>query len=333
MIPDRYNMRNLKSAIANPSKLSNETRRVKSKTLFKLHHLIEKRLFEIKMGQGVDVMEKDWDNLIILDACRFDYFDEINDLNGESDWVTCKASQSEEFAKKTFSGGEFHDTVYVTGNGFGAQVDSSVFHDLIPTFGEDSPMHHSFDIDPEVVSRIAKDAYDKYPNKRLIVHFMQPHCPYFGPRAEELRTQLEKEGIKFTDWKSPEKFDEEDGIVLDDLYTAVEEGYISSEQFKEIYIENLEYVMPYVKDLVNELDGKTVITADHGEILGEPASLFIRRRYGHAKEIYTQELRKVPWFVTNSGERREIIEEKPVESSEPSKGEINKHLEALGYKT
>ena len=28
---------------------------------------------------------------------------------------------------------------------------------------------------------------DRYPNKRKIIHFMQPHAPYHGPQAKQLR--------------------------------------------------------------------------------------------------------------------------------------------------
>jgi len=53
---------------------------------------------------------------------------------------------------------------------------------------------------------------------------------------------------------------------------------------RNAYRENLELVLNYVKQLVAEIpSGKIIITADHGEWLGEDG------RYGHA-------LMEVPWL-------------------------------------
>jgi len=32
---------------------------------------------------GIEVMAADWDTLVVLDACRYDLFTEINDIEGE----------------------------------------------------------------------------------------------------------------------------------------------------------------------------------------------------------------------------------------------------------
>jgi hypothetical protein len=48
--------------------------------------------------------------------------------------------------------------------------------------------------------------------------------------------------------------------------------------------------------------------------------------------LYTNELRLVPWFVINGDERRTISVEEPVESVELGEEDIEKQLEALGYK-
>lgn len=67
---------------------------------------------------GIDVMDQDWDNLIILDACRADYFEQVADLSIFDEYrvVTSKASATPEFVEKTFTGREFGDTVYVNSN-------------------------------------------------------------------------------------------------------------------------------------------------------------------------------------------------------------------------
>jgi len=47
-------------------------------------------------------MQRDWDNLIILDACRYDYFKEYNEISGDLEPVVSKASHSLQFMEKIF---------------------------------------------------------------------------------------------------------------------------------------------------------------------------------------------------------------------------------------
>ncbi|MDL0143566.1 hypothetical protein PNP83_00890, partial [Halobacterium salinarum] len=59
--------------------------------------------FSSKYGEGAKVVEKDWDNLIILDACRYDYFKNANSTNiieGELGKSVSRGSHSREFMEK-----------------------------------------------------------------------------------------------------------------------------------------------------------------------------------------------------------------------------------------
>lgn len=66
--------------------------------------------------EGIDIFNKDWDNLIILDACRADIFEQEVDLPGEFKTKQSKASKTKEFIKANFTDRTLHDTVYVAGN-------------------------------------------------------------------------------------------------------------------------------------------------------------------------------------------------------------------------
>lgn len=57
------------------------------------------------------------------------------------------------------------------------------------------------------------------------------------------------------------------------------------------YEKNLEQVLEHVEELSNILEGKTVVTADHGDLLGENGL------YGHPGNSNLKVLRKVPWDV------------------------------------
>jgi hypothetical protein len=292
------------------------------------------RLFQRTHGPAVDVMEQDWDLLIILDACRYDIFAETVDIDGELSSIISKGSHSEEFCAAHFANRKHHDTVYVTANGYGARIGSESFHNLIFTDEDDSvpdvEVKHSTitGLVPSTVVGAAVDANINYPNKRMIVHFMQPHMPYLGSRADELRRRVEDEGlvVRSRDPEKIGKYDTDEANVVSGLDGAFREGYITESELREIYVENLEIVLEHVEELMNEVDGKVVITSDHGEHLGENGLA------GHFKYKYTEELRIVPWLVVDNGPRPTITEEEPVTSATVSQDAIEERLQNLGYK-
>lgn len=307
----------------------------KSKAFIRKHILTPPRRFAFhqKYGKGIDVMDRDWDYLIILDACRYDIFEEIIDIDGQLTPVISKGSHSKEFASKHFADNNFYDTVYVTANGYGARIGENCFHDLIFTdeIGSvpDIDVLHSTKkgLAPNTVYNSALKTYNKNPNKRIIIHFMQPHNPYFGDKARELRENLEKEGV-IVEAREPKKIegDRTGKDTVPGLGAALRSGYITEKELREVYVENLEFVLEYVKDLTNEIQGKIVVTADHGEHLGE------NNKVGHPAYTYTEELRKVPWLIINNGERPNITGEEPSEETTIDQDAIEKRLENLGYK-
>ena len=319
----KYNFKNFVEALLNPSNFLDEIQRISNQT-------VGKALFYQRYGEGDDIMKEDWDNLILLDACRYDVFKQVNDLNGDLEHRISKASQSEEFCEEYFEGETFHDSVYVTANAYGAQVSENTFHDIKVTFGEDYHRGHSEGREPETVKEAAIEVIENYPNKRIIVHFMQPHGPYIGPKADEFRTQLRGEGIEFAAWDCPDETKNRD-CTIGNLMHAAQRGYISQDEFKEIYIENLKIVLDHVEELLTILKGKTIVSSDHGELLGE-GKVLVPRSYSHPKRTYINELRKVPWLIMNSENRRYITEDPPIGEISATESEIGTQLEALGYK-
>jgi len=67
--------------------------------------------------------------------------------------------------------------------------------------------------------------------------------------------------------------------------------------------------------LIRELDGKSVVSADHGELLGERLLPFTSRKYGHFEYLAAEQLRRVPWHVVDSDDRRRIVADAPIESA------------------
>jgi len=276
--------------------------------------------FRLRHGEGTDVMNEDWDNLLILDACRYDMFAEHIDLGGTLESRISKGSTSEEFMERNFVGKQFHDTVYVNANPYipKLDLDKNTFHAVVNCLGDWEAELQT--VTPETVARAARDAHEKYSDKRLIVHFMQPHAPFIG----ELGRKMVGGG-----WTLDHDVEDNPGI-----WNRLQDGEdVPLETVWEAYNENLDVVFAEVEPLLDELNGKSVITADHGNLVGERLGpIPTRRKYGHPYGVHTEVLVKVPWFVIDSNVRREITSEPPVERDTLSEETVNNRLEALGYK-
>ena len=171
---------------------------------------------------------------------------------------------------------------------------------------------------PDAVTASAIEAHRTYPNKRLIVHYMQPHDPPIGPTGDELRERHDIAG--------PNQ-EEDVGIRVMD---GVASGDISAEKARKAYRETLEIVLEEVEELNSEISGKTIISADHGELFGEQYPI-LGRLYEHYDHPRTRTLCKVPWFVAEHDERRTVVSEPPLVTESTDRQAVESQLKALGY--
>lgn len=92
-------------------------------------------------GDGVRIMDEEWDVLIILDACRYDLFESVaaSSLPGTSQSRRSQGSSTPEFLRGNFEGEEYHDAVYVTANPqVNVRIDSEeIFHEVISVWETD----------------------------------------------------------------------------------------------------------------------------------------------------------------------------------------------------
>jgi len=312
---DHYSLDNLKRAINNPSLIVREINRVLS---LPIHHTYGRYLDERYSSKEVDVMQRDWDTLIILDACRFDYFEQQNPFDEDPKPVISRGKMSWEFMEENFAGRDFHDTIYITSNPFANQLPEDTFFDV--NYLEEQWDADRGTIHPEDVASAAIDAHQRHPNKRLIVHFMQPHRPYLGPMADSLRDRVDLIGYQ----------NEGDGLQI---WGAAKQKEVSAKEVRQAYSESLDIVLGEVAELVDTLGGKSVITSDHGEMLGERLFTLTSRVWGHSEGFSTPQLRKVPWLTVENGDRWEIMAEEPLAKGEDLDDEtVSDRLRALGYK-
>lgn len=311
---NHYTLENLRRAIRNPILFGREGLRLASWPI----HRGYGRYLDRKYDGGIDVMEEDWDNLLVLDACRYDYFEELNTLPGELRREVSKGKKSWDFIRENFVGRELHDTVYVTANPFSTDIEDDTFHDI-----DHLHMNRWDDeigtVRPDDVVDAAVEANETYPDKRLVVHFMQPHRPYIGEMADELRRRVDLQGYG----------DHDDGIQI---WGAVKQREVSVDEIRTAYRQSLQLVLESVEGLLEELDGKSVVTADHGEMLGERVLPVTTRVWGHMEGFSTPTLREVPWLTIESETRRDVVAEEPVAQSSFDEDAVSDRLSALGYR-
>ena len=303
------------------------------------------------MGNGkVKILEEEWDYLIVLDACRYDYFEQmyreffnagvllkkISLGSGTSDWL-----------RNNFN--HWSETVYITGNPmicstrsvnrFNAKRHFLRVYDIWHTHWNEK-LHT---VEPNILTEQAIEITKKHPGKRVIVHYMQPHEPYLTCQSTEQFDSAKKLFNRFKrvyngvfllmtclqiyDPVSRWRFFK---LLLikppHQMYWVLKEG--GSEALRKYYEENLRCVLAAVKKLVEQLDGRIVVTADHGEMLGE------KGLYAHWSDSQEPILREVPWLVIDKRRkaRTEVsTESEQIETTEVTKEEVAEKLRALGY--
>lgn len=261
---------------------------------------------------GTSVYERDWDLLVILDACRYDLYREVVGRGGS---YRSPASMSERWLSRTFSdeyAEEMSRTAYVTGNPFSEDLDPGSFALL------DEVWRYAWDSERGTVRaesmvdraiRVARDRDDD----RVIVHMMQPHEPFIAEGHEIGSSTLANFGGDA----------EEIGL---NTWEEVSIGVRDEESVTRAYRANLEYAMEHVQTLLRNVEGEVVITADHGNALGEWGI------WGHPPDVPLDCLRTVPWDVRHCSDSAEYVPKSREDYQRGSDaGAVTDRLSHLGY--
>jgi hypothetical protein len=265
----------------------------------------------------VDIFERDWDNLIILDACRYDFFEELCGLPGRLSFEYSKGSATYQFIRENFRDRVLYDTVYVGANTWYLKLKEEInsdIHEFIDLQDPNKDVEYASKelgvVEPSTVTRFAQEASERYPKKRLIIHYLQPHHPFIGSTGSDVYEHTSSSLVE----------------VVENTHGA------SRSTLTAAYRENLELVLVEVKKLLESLHGKTVVTADHGEMLGDRHKFVPVRDYGHHEYIFNEVTVKVPWLVVETDDRKRISEADTGVSRSPTEEDLNKRLQNLGYK-
>jgi arylsulfatase A-like enzyme len=272
------------------------------------------------------VFDEDWDTLVVLDACRYDMFESTSQLDGSLSSRTSKGSSTVEWLEANFDGRDLRDTVYVTAN---PQLEQNRerwdihLHKTINVWLEDGWDDEIGTVRAETMTKAALRAAERFPHKRLVVHYMQPHYP-FVPAD----TDFDKEHLRQIDGEGNEPSDEN---VWNQKFTGSLD--MSREELWSMYTDNLEYVLEHVVELLDGLSGKSVITADHGNYVGERASPIPINEWGHPRGLYDAPVVQVPWLVSETGERRQIVASSGDTTTDGVETDVvAERLQDLGYR-
>ncbi|MFB6195794.1 MAG: hypothetical protein ABEI80_06460, partial [Haloplanus sp.] len=248
--------------------------------------LAEGVLRRVPGPSGDPIWERDWDVLVILDACRYDVFE---DRYAGAEWLDSLeptmsvGSASPEWMDNTFTSAyrdEMQSTAYVTGNPYSEnhvpaeelglldEVWRYVWDDELGTIPPE-PLTN------QVVKHYRSGAYD-----RLIVHYMQPHWPYV---TDPIMYGFDPEHITGSG-STTNPFDRQN------------RGELSRDAHLDRYRSNLEYVVDHVREtLLTAIDADTVaLTADHATLFGDYGL------YKHPSRVPLPVLRRVPWAITSA---------------------------------
>ncbi|MFX1378938.1 MAG: hypothetical protein ACFFA4_07565 [Promethearchaeota archaeon] len=256
-----------------------------------------------RKNKGSYIFDESWDNLIILDACRYDIFEETyrnRSMRGTLKKKKSRGSHTISFLLENFKNGKYPEIIYITANPHVDLLLKDKFYKIISVWKEGWDNKEKTVL-PKTMYEYGIDAIIKYPEKKLIFHFMQPHFPYIGYKigggASEMlkNTVLHNQKIKL-------KKVCKDGLFS--LYTLDLYAVLKRKDHLNIYKDNLNLVIPFIEDLINILPGKTIVTADHGESIGEFIHPLIPIRfYGHRENVRIPVLINVPWLVIEVKEK------------------------------
>lgn len=295
-------------------------------------------------GPGRRIWTDEWDICIVLDATRWDQWRFVTKSipwvpPGGSGWSV--GSSSPEWYARTFDPAVVPDerVGIVTANPFAAKPADRM--DIL----RHTPLHENPAVDyvdyvfeeswgceveggyldvthPATVTDRAWRAWRDWDVDQLVVHYMQPHLPFRShPEWFGRRGDLDRFG--------------EPGVANDpgpyqgdnkEIWKRVRDGERPLNEVWSAYCDNLDWALEHVRRLQVAVDGRLLVTSDHGNGLGEWGI------WSHPPGMQIAALRRVPWVPVRGGAVGELESVCYVDhtASDRSIG-VDEQLTALGY--
>jgi len=215
--------------------------------------------------------------LILLDACRYDYFEKLYPeyLKGElikchNQGVSWTYSWFSKFCRNLKDVTLFTAApvaVYKFKEKEGGDYDPEEHFKEIPNWSEYDWDFEEGTATPFKINEVVR----RKPARKRLIRYLKPHPPFIGTPLEDITRGSGK--IQRTE-------------------RALIEGEITEQDLRNAYEKNVEIAFEEVADLIPDLDGDIAITSDHGTVLNESSYLF------HAKDYPSMPcLNEIPWFA------------------------------------
>ena len=305
---------------------------------------------------GTPIWADEWDVLLVLDACRPDQLAAVTD---EYEWLPEEpatrrsvGSCSIDWINRTFNEHpeRARETAYVTANPFADHdtpgtksadlADGPVGHlqrlyrthwqDVTPD-GAAAAEHDATGrsrvgsgiatVPPAAVTDhtiAAARARDELGVSQVVAHYMQPHEPYRShPQWGS------------GDSKLLENLVDEDAEAGSSVWPQAKHGVVDHDALWQAGVDNLRWVLDDIEArLLPNVDGRVVLTADHGNAMGEWGE------WHHPPGALGPQVRTVPWVEIECTDS--VTEHPDVSLDETAAGGVDTsteaRLEALGYR-
>lgn len=278
---------------------------------------------------GRNIYSADWDICIVLDSARYDMLRDAlqqrcPDADVAAEWS--RGSITTEWLTQTFrpphepaiadttlvtasphSQTVFRDRAWLTNadsvsvsypSNPAVEVETfDAMHELWRTqAGEHGAVH------PETMRDATIEAYQQT-SGRVVAHWLQPHEPFLAPEATIVGG----------------------GATQTNVWDGLQTGRYGVDEVWQSYRATLEWALDYVIDVLGSVDADVLITADHGNAMGEWGI------FGHPFGFPQPAVRRVPW-VEVSAMQTTIPQETSVLSETNDGADLNEQLKALGYR-
>lgn len=269
-----------------------------------------------RINFGLNIFEREWDILVVLDACRYDLFRAFGPAHPVYDRfetvepVYSCASATPEWIPKTFNEGPpeiVSRTHYVSCTGYSTLIEPGTVYEL------DEVWNYAVDPEygctrPDAVTNAAIRAYRESDADRFVFHYLPPHSPFMH---------------------CPGRYDSIGREVgaTQNVWRGLQAGEFNRDAVWEDYGRNLQFGLDEVATIIDDVSGRVVVTSDHGNLLGEWGL------YGHPSHVPLPILKRVPWAVaTGAGRNTYELKEQAEMATGLGEHDLNDHLEALGYR-
>lgn len=277
---------------------------------------------------GRNIYSAEWDICIVLDSARYDMLrDALTEraTAAQTDAVWSRGSITTEWLSQTFRSPyeqAIADTTLVTASphsqtvfGDGDWLTNSgsvgVPYPANPAVGLDAfdGVHelwrsHAGEhgaVGPATMRDATIEAHQQA-GGRVVAHWLQPHEPFIAPDAEIVGG----------------------GPTETNVWDGLNSGRYEAEEVWQSYRATLDWGLDYVFDVLESVDADVLITADHGNAMGELGV------YGHPFGWLQPAVRRVPWLETRATQLHDT-EPDVLSGGERQKSSVDEQLAALGY--